>query len=75
MHSKSSLKGRKRNKRVKKGDNKGKTGVKRIKIIRFKGKTLLAKIALWEKDVISRPEGINPNFLPALEMEKLGATK
>ena len=35
------------------------------------GKTLLAKILLWEKDVMSRPEGINPAFLPHLEMEKL----
>ena len=35
----------------------------------MKGKTLLAKVALWEKDVISRPEGINPDFLPLLEME------
>ena len=32
------------------------------------------KIAIWEKEVMGRPESIEPKFLPKLELEKEGVT-
>ena len=40
-----------------------------------KGKNVLFQIALWEKDIEIRPEGIKPDHILEFQMEKLGAKK